>query len=121
MAKRLGRTAILGIKPRTLDIENIPGWEGFITVKELSAKDVEDITKLRGKRDSAAVDLSVQYMISTIVDEDGKRIFQKGDAAKLLDLGYEAITYITEEILKFSGLLDEDDKDGEETEDVGEA
>lgn len=106
--KRFGRTDILSVKPRTKDIDDIPGWDGYVTIRELTAQDVLRINDMRDAGAGHLV-LSAQYMICALVDEDGNNLFTNDDVDRLIELGYDAITHITEKILILSGLLDEDE------------
>lgn len=112
MAKKyLGRTAILGIRPQIEKIDDIPGWEGYILIRELTPADVRKITALR-EEDVDALDISICYLICSVCDEDGQTIFTLEDSDRLIDqLGYAAVTHITDIILRFNDLLDDEDEE----------
>ena len=125
-AMRLDRDAILGSAPRTLNIDDIPGIPGFLTIRELTSVDVTKIVaegkRTRNKKEPLRT--SSLYIIRSVVDENGELIFKDSDVDFIMErLGYKAVTYLSTRILVFNDLLDEDapapaKKDAEDAEDT---
>ncbi len=112
--KRLVRSALLDVMTRTHDIGDIPGFDPdeFLTIRELTARDVKDVTDARKDKDDA-IWLSAFYVVRSIVDETGELILTDDDADELYGkLGYSALNHITQSILTFNGLTDDDDDKG---------
>lgn len=115
--KRLVRSALLDVMTRTHDIGDIPGFDPdeYLTIRELTAKDVKDVIDAREGND--AIWLSAFYVVRSVVDEAGELMLTDEDADALYGkLGYSALNHITQAILTFNGLT-EDDKDEDKGED----
>ena len=108
--KRLVRSALLDVMTRTHDIGNIPGFDPdeYLTIRELTARDVKDVTDARDEND--AIWLSAFYVVRSVVDEAGELMLMDEDVDALYGkLGYSALNYITQAILTFNGLTEDDE------------
>ena len=112
--KRLVRSALLDVMTRTMDIGDIPGFDPdeFLTIRELTARDVKDITDASGSENS--IWLSAFYAVRSIVDDTGELLLKDSDTDALYGkLGYSALNYVTQIILTFNNLTDDDEDEDE--------
>jgi hypothetical protein len=95
-----------------LKIAKVPvkEWDLELTVRELSGGERDEVFRLHGE--SADIKAVCRTIELGAIDEEGNRVFEDGDAAKLAGKSDAALTTLYSEIMKLSGC-DVDSPKGE--------
>jgi hypothetical protein len=104
----LGRTAL-----RTKEIE-IPEWNGSVLIRELTQNERTEVELLvwDGKENKDVMrKLKVNLVILSVIDTEGKRLFDEKDYDELSKKSASAIDRISDAILKLSGITGKETKE----------
>ena len=100
----LGRAKLRQTKTITL------GDGQVARIQKLSQSDVEQCRRAYAKDDKAAE--GYRYVVvQSLVDEEGKRILEDSDMRTLAEMEFETIQHIAQEVLKFSGVMKDTEKE----------
>lgn len=103
--KYLGKTAILGAKLRTKEVD-VPEWGGMLLIREPSALAAAMIADLPD--DTPHQNRTAWWFVLCVVDKDGERQFTGDDIPALVELSWSVLSDVVSEILDFSGLAGND-------------
>ena len=95
------RNLILAANDLKTKVITIEEWELDLTVQELNAADRDEVFRLHDL--SADVKAVCRTIELGVIDEEGNRVFEDGDAEKLAGKSDSALTKIYSEIMKLSG------------------
>lgn len=96
----LSRDSILAFEDTNIGRVEVKEFGGEVCVASLTAEEADQIRKL-----PEDVPSNVSLVILGACDEDGKRLFKKGDAGALGKKPSKALTTIANAILRHNGLL----------------
>lgn len=96
----ISRDAILAFEDTNIGRVTVKEFGGEVCVATLTAEEADQIRKL-----PEDVPSNVSLVILGACDEDGKRLFKKGDANALGKKPSKALTTIANAILDHNGLL----------------
>ncbi len=90
----------------------VAAWDDTVLIRELTIADrtkffkrVQEIQKNEGKE--SLVDLQVDLVLMSVIDQDGERLFDDSERDLLLKCSGKAISNIADQILTHNGM-DED-------------
>jgi len=92
----------------------VDGMDGEIHCRELSAGTMGLLQKesMESSGASEIAQLAI-VLIGGVVDDKGKPMFTNADRPKLLDMTMKSLQVISDEILKLTGLTNDDEGDDE--------
>lgn len=90
----LTREQILGRKPKRLVVE-VPEWEGSVLIEELSVAGAQLMTVEHN---------AVDFVIASVINEDGTPMFSPEDRPTLLRKEFSACKRIAEAAISFNAL-----------------
>ena len=99
----MDRTTFFSRKPATKTVSIEAAGGDTFTIRKLSEADVRTLQRDYTKPDKQLEGL--RYAVrQAVVDEDGNRIFEDGDLAKLATVDFAIVKELAAEIVEFSGL-----------------
>lgn len=109
----LSRDAILAVDDVQFEDVDVPEWGGKVRVKSLTGRerDALESSMIVGKGKNANVNLNnlrAKLVARSVVDEDGKRLFNDDDIAALGAKSAAALTRVYEAAQRLSGITEED-------------
>jgi hypothetical protein len=112
-SKALGRDDILKVQDIEIERVDVPEWGGHVFVKGMTGTERDAfemvVTKKRGKDvEVNMVGLRAKLIVTTVCDEDGKRLFTKKDVEKLGEKSASALQKVFEVAQRLSGLSSQD-------------
>lgn len=113
MTHYLSKAAILQANDIQREEVDVPEWGGTVLVQGLSGRERDDLeaSMIKGKGKNASVNLEnlrAKVVARTVVDEDGKRIFEDQDIPALTQKSAAALNRVYEVAQRLSGITQED-------------
>lgn len=111
--KFLSRDDILNFEDITTEVVEVPEWGGSVRLKVLSAAErdafeASTVTTKGGKQKPNLANLRARLVARCIVDEDGKRVFESGDVARLGNKSSRALDRLFTKCQELNGFSDKD-------------
>jgi hypothetical protein len=98
----LSRESILAATSLKTEVVDVPEWGGAVTIRELTAGEAAEVGRL-----AADKKLNQAYWVMvSVVDESGKRIFSLHDLPGLQGLASGAVMKVATAAVKLNGLDD---------------
>ena len=109
----LTRDQILQAKDIQTEEVHVPEWGGTVLVRALDGeeRDALEASMIQGKGKNAQVNLKnlrAKLVARSIVDENGKRLFEDGDIPALAKKSAAALNRVYEVAQRLSGITPED-------------
>lgn len=109
----LSRDDILKKDDLKTEVFPVPEWGGEVRLKALTAAERDafeaSTVEIRGgKQKQNLRNLRARLVALCIVDEDGKRVFESGDVARLGEKSAQALNRLFEKCNEMNGLSDSD-------------
>jgi hypothetical protein len=106
----LSRDDILRARDLPIEEVNIPEWGGSVRVRALTAgeRDSFEMEMKDGRDGDQRPNIRGTLAVRTLVDEDGKRLFQDHDAATLAALHSKPLDRIFTVAARLSGITPDD-------------
>lgn len=113
MSEYLTKEAILAADDVQFEDVDVPEWGGKVRVRSLAGieRDALEASMIEGKGKNANVNLAnlrAKLVARSIVDEDGKRVFEDQDIAALGRKSAAALNRVYEVAQRLSGITQED-------------
>jgi hypothetical protein len=113
MGEYLTKEAILTADDVQFEDVEVPEWEGKVRVRSLAGieRDALEASMIEGKGKNANVNLAnlrAKLVARSIVDEEGKRVFEDQDIAALGRKSAAALNRVYEVAQRLSGITQED-------------
>lgn len=113
MNQYLSKEAILAVNDVQFEDVAVPEWGGTVRVKSLSGseRDALEASMIEGKGKNANVNLAnlrAKLVARSIVDGEGRRIFEDTDIAELGKKSAAALNRVYEVAQRLSGITQED-------------
>lgn len=111
--KFLSRDDILNYEDITTEVVEVPEWGGSVRLKVLSAAErdafeASTVTTKGGKQKPNLANLRARLVSRCIVDEDGNRVFESGDVARLGNKSSRALDRLFTKCQELNGFSDKD-------------
>lgn len=112
----LTREQILSADDITKEVVEVPAWGGEVIVKSLTGKERDqfEASMVTGKGKNVQANLvnaRAKLVALSLVNEDGKRLFNQGDIEALGAKSADALNKVFEVARRLSGLSEEDIKE----------
>lgn len=109
----LSKDAILAAQDLVYEIVDVPEWGGKVRIKGMtgSERDAFESSMLQGTGKNQKIttaDIRAKLCARTIVDNDGKRLFNDGEIAKLGAKSAAALDRVFDKASKLSKISSED-------------
>jgi hypothetical protein len=114
--QQLTRASILAVQDLPRELVEVPEWGGAVYVRAMTAleRDAFEASFVKGQGKRAQVSLlnvRAKLVVRTIVDEQGNRIFEDGDAEALGAKSASAVNRAFEAAARLSGITEQDEAD----------
>ena len=103
----LDRDAILGADDLTIEEVEVPEWGGLVRIRSLTGRERDRLEGDLLKKNGQGVNLDnvrAKLVVATAIDENGKQLFQPGDAAKLGEKSGAALSKVASVAQRLGGL-----------------
>ena len=103
----LDRDAILGADDLTIEEVEVPEWGGLVRIRSLTGRERDRLEGDLLKKNGQGVNLDnvrAKLVVATAIDENGKQLFQPGDAPKLGEKSGSALSKAASVAQRLGGL-----------------
>ena len=100
----LSKAAILGaVDLKTEDVE-VPEWGGTVRVVMMSGKTRDEFFGRQGEDKVPYSQFAASVLVATVIDEDGKTVFEEGDVESLRAKSQAAMDRVLAVSLRLNGI-----------------